>query len=479
MALEKFIPPQKTKGSSKTIKSPPYSENLEKAVLGAIMRDPGKYVELLENGFVSAFHLKKHATIALAMYDLHVAGSPADMPNTVESLTENDNLQKAGGAYYVSGLTEDNTVSFDPLCDLNKLKEIDGKRRIREKMIQLFQAGFDRPLDDIQSDFLKITESFTPDNARDAGINSIMGVPMDFWEMADYEYKRLEDFIQGILPTECILLLYGVQKVGKSLLALNLAIHLAAGKPWFHLNISKPRKTLFVSAEGGSPMLQDRIQHLKTGETIPPAKNLGIWAIPPIDVLSSSDFGGLVAAIETFQPEVIILDPLAKLHSKDENSNNEMAEVLGRLRQLVTNHGRSLILNHHARKSGDTSRGASSIAREVDSIIRLEWENKEDHTGNRRLYFEDLRHSEPPADLFLVLDFKTLVFQRTDSQGLDLVKQILEENDGKMIRKDCLRKIEDRAGVNQSRAYSIITLAHKNGLIYAPKGERDVCLKRP
>lgn len=452
----------------------PFSKPLERATLGYLIACPETATEMRPTDY----YISAHQGIMQAWSELNGNGLIADVQTLIQHLTETGQLASAGGAFFVTGLVDEADPS-EVLFRKSEAKvlELSQRRKLREKVIALADKDFESMTsEEITKAIEGINESFSPDNARDTGINSIMGAPMDFWEMADYEYERPEDFIQGILPLETLLLLYGVQKVGKSLLALNLALHLAAGKPWFHLQISKPHKTLFISAEGGLPMLIDRIQHLKSGEIIPSAENLKIWPIPPIDILSSTDFGGLVAAIETFQPEVIILDPLSKLHIKDENSNNEMAEVLGRLRQLVTNHGRSLILNHHARKSGDAFRGASSIAGEVDAIIRLEWENREEHTGNRRLYFEDLRHAEPPADLYLTLNPKTLSFMGTDSHSIETVMQILTENGGRLNRTMLRNEIIERTGVQRARAYAIIKSAEISGDI-RPEG-KDLCLKK-
>lgn len=453
----------------------PFSEPLERATLGYLIAHPETATEMRP----ADYYISAHQDIMKAWSKLRGNGKVGSLQILIQHLIETGQLASVGGAFFVTGLVDEAAPS-EVLFRQSEAKvlELSQRRTLREKVIALADKNFESMTsEEITKAIEGINESFSPDNARDTGISAIMGVPMDFWEMADYEYERPEDFIQGILPIECILLLYGVQKVGKSLLALLLALHLAAGKPWFHLQISKPHKTLFISAEGGLPMLIDRIQHLKAGEIIPPAENLKIWAIPPIDILSATEFGGLVAAIETFQPEVIILDPLSKLHTKDENSNDEMAEVLGRLRQLVTNHGRSLILNHHARKSGDALRGASSIAGEVDSIIRLEWENRDDRSGNRRLYFEDIRHAEPPADLYLILDPGTLSFMSAENQSIEKVIQILAENDGRLSRAKLRDEIIERTGVQRARAYVMIKDAEATGKV---KSEgKDLCLITP
>ena len=75
----------------------------------------------------------------------------------------------------------------------------------------------------------------------------------------------------------------------------------------------------------------------------------------------------LVDEVRRFKPDVLILDPLAELHTIDENDNSGMREVAAEFRRLAIEHDLALILVHHTRKGltgpgdMDAARGASSV----------------------------------------------------------------------------------------------------------------------
>jgi hypothetical protein len=85
----------------------------------------------------------------------------------------------------------------------------------------------------------------------------------------------------------------------------------------------------------------------------------------------------LVSYLIDLQIDVVVLDPLAMLHHAEENSNEEMAMVMGALREIARRAGVAIRVVHHTRKLGgaqadvDSFRGASSLvahARQADVI---------------------------------------------------------------------------------------------------------------
>lgn len=438
---------------------PPFSENHEKAVLGAILLKPG----VLGNSLAlekSDFHILKHQRIFRSMLALNQNGIPADATNVVQHLVEKDTLEDVGGGFFITGLPDLASISIE--ADTKKLRELAVRRGVREQAIKVQQdieAGL--PLDVIEG-----AEAFIKDIHRESVLSAIMPQPLDISCIDEIQEERPDDIIGGILPVETVLLLYGVPKVGKSLMVLDLAFHLALGQSWFNLEIKKPWKVLYISAEGGKWVLYGRIEHLKKDKVRVAAKQFALWAVPSFDILDLADFDGLVAGIESFCPDVLIMDPLQKLHQADENANSEMQQVLDRLRTLITSQGRSLILVHHARKGGDAIRGASAIAGEVDSVIRLEWASKNDHHGVRRLLFEDLRHGEAPDDIFLHLDPITLSFASEGYSSSNEAVQVLADHEGRMASRAALKDVlMAHTGKQKAWAYKVITAAVNSGQI--------------
>ncbi len=86
-------------------KIPPQALDLEEAVLGALMLDQNAVnnsIEIIRKEF---FYEPKHQFIFEAVRYLFEEGRPVDILTVVEQLRRNGNLEIAGGAYYITQLT--------------------------------------------------------------------------------------------------------------------------------------------------------------------------------------------------------------------------------------------------------------------------------------------------------------------------------------------------------------------------------------
>lgn len=73
-----------------------------------------------------------------------------------------------------------------------------------------------------------------------------------------------------------------------------------------------------------------------------------------------------------FQPKLIVIDSLARIHSKDENSFSEMSTILNdTLKPLARDTGAGVIVIHHHDKSGRGARGSGDIEAACDTVIDL------------------------------------------------------------------------------------------------------------
>lgn len=73
----------------------------------------------------------------------------------------------------------------------------------------------------------------------------------------------------------------------------------------------------------------------------------------------------LEALIQEWQPDILMLDPLAELHTAEENDNTAMRHVVAHLRTMARRYNIAIILIHHTRKGAeagdlDSFRGASA-----------------------------------------------------------------------------------------------------------------------
>ena len=63
--------------------------------------------------------------------------------------------------------------------------------------------------------------------------------------------------------------------------------------------------------------------------------------------------------VQQFQPRLLILDPLIRLHRVDENDATQIAALLSFLRQLQRQFQLAVLLVHHARKDSNSCTAAN------------------------------------------------------------------------------------------------------------------------
>lgn len=220
---------------------------------------------------------------------------------------------------------------------------------------------------------------------------------------------------RGILPIAAKMIIGGSPKVGKSFIAMNIAIDLAKGVPLFGAHykngqpvfpVARPCRVLYIEQEIGDVGLQERFKGKdgKPGLLTGASPQLLDFLVKSRDTALRVDtkegLALLYEEVESVMPDVTILDPMVKFHLLDENSAQEMA-VIGRVGDHIIEktRGGSVIWVHHAAKppssafenprtGGDRLRGSSAIFADVDTVMLV-----------------DLKSSEKAVEPVLQMDF--------------------------------------------------------------------------
>lgn len=188
-------------------------------------------------------------------------------------------------------------------------------------------------------------------------------------------------------------LLSGRPKLGKSWLTMGLAVAVANGHGSFLGLPCTEGPVLYVDEENPKDVIWSRVAR-KLGHST--HYNLRYLAHAGLRLDIHPEY--LLEEALEFQPKLIVIDSLARIHTKDENSFGEMSTIInGSLKPLAMQTGASVILIHHTDKSGNGPRGSSDIEAAVDCswIVGGEPGSQElylKHRGGRRAVKSDRLH---------------------------------------------------------------------------------------
>jgi len=210
--------------------------------------------------------------------------------------------------------------------------------------------------------------------------------------------------INNLWGREAVGVIGGAPKCGKSWLGLDMAISVASGSSCLdHFGVEITGPTLIYLAEDSLPAVRNRVHAicLHRGLMIQ-ALPLYVITAPMLRIDLESHQTRLHATLATIKPQLLLLDPLVRLHRGDENSSADISRILGFLREVQRIHHTAVVLVHHASKKqrsqpGQALRGSSDLHAFGDSNLYLARRKKQ-----LTLTFEH-RCAKPPDPLTLQL----------------------------------------------------------------------------
>lgn len=189
-----------------------------------------------------------------------------------------------------------------------------------------------------------------------------------------------DELIPGILRTGHKMLIAGPSKAGKSFLLMNLAISLAEGAEWLGMKC-RQGKICYVNLELDSASCFHRFIDIYHERGMDPehADNIDIWNLRgrsvPMDRLAPI----LIHRLRERNYEAIIVDPIYKVITGDENNATEMSQFCSYFDRVSTELGAAMIYCHHHSKGAidkynnamDRSSGSGVFARDPDAILDM------------------------------------------------------------------------------------------------------------
>lgn len=185
--------------------------------------------------------------------------------------------------------------------------------------------------------------------------------------------------IEGVLRQGHKMLLAGPSKAGKSFGLIELCIAIAEGIKWFGFNCAQGR-IMYVNLELDRPSCLHRFKDVYAAMGIPPKnlRKIDIWNLRgksvPMDKLAPK----LIRRASKKDYIAIVIDPIYKIITGDENSADQMANFCNQFDKVCTELGCAVIYCHHhskgaqgGKRSIDRASGSGVFARDPDALLDL------------------------------------------------------------------------------------------------------------
>ena len=185
--------------------------------------------------------------------------------------------------------------------------------------------------------------------------------------------------IGGVLRQGHKMLLAGPSKAGKSYALIELVIAIAEGRSWLGFDCAKG-KVLYVNLELDRASCLHRFRDVYDRLGWKPAglRNIDIWNLRgksiPMDKLAPK----LIRRALKKDYIAVVIDPIYKIITGDENSADQMAAFCNQFDKVCTELGCAVIYCHHhskgnqgGKRSMDRASGSGVFARDPDALLDL------------------------------------------------------------------------------------------------------------
>lgn len=198
----------------------------------------------------------------------------------------------------------------------------------------------------------------------------------DFWNDLP---ELAPPLIDGVLRQGHKMLIAGPSKAGKSFALIELCAALAEGRKWLGWQCAQG-KVLYVNLELDKASCEHRFVDIYNALGWKPEnlRNIDIWNLRgksvPMDKLAPK----LIRRAAKRNYIAVIIDPIYKVITGDENSADQMAHFCNQFDKVCTELGCAVIYCHHhskgaqgSKRSMDRASGSGVFARDPDALLDL------------------------------------------------------------------------------------------------------------
>ncbi len=344
--------------TNKSLRTPPHNIDAERALLGAIILKPDVMHDVSVTVYPESFFADKHRIIFEAIINIFSKGNPIDVVTLATKLKDNNNLDRVGGASYITELIETVPAAGNAHYYAELVQGKSALRNLIHAADDIAEIGYSDPesvdeaLDQAEKKIFHATQSPSAQKFKTIG-NSLT----EAWERFEHLSANQEER-RGIQSgfTSLDNLLAGFQRSDLIILAARPSM----GKTTFALDVARNSALKFgasvgiFSLEMSDQQLVDRMLAAEAG--------VDSWKLRTGRLSNDDEFEAVQKAMAKLSE--------AQIHIDDQAGNN-ILKMRSAARRLKNEHGLDLLIVDYLQLMSPTATKASdSIVQQVTEISR-------------------------------------------------------------------------------------------------------------
>jgi hypothetical protein len=401
-------------------RSLPNAGKVEVALLAAAVTDPLKTLDAAGDLSPEAFYNLDAQKLWRIIRELHGAGTAVDAATINNAIEPQDRDVLPG--FLTEIIAEQSGFPSAALSYADAIRETHRRRQLIELGHRLMEGAFDADADvaTMERETILRLQSIAP---QSQGLQTVNGL-----DLLQRQFPAADEIVAGILPTKSKAVISGPAKLGKSRFLTGLLLGIATGRDVMGFTIPKPRRVLCLQSEVAERSLQKRLHKIRAGfpcdETL--VRDNLLFVNVPLKLTRADHAAAIAEAVKRTGAEVLAVDPAYRYHTGDENSVQDWGLFFDPLDNLIADAGVAVVLcHHHGKAKGDgassattahLNRGSSTVADWPDSLLTLQWQDREAEIV--RLDFT-LRNDAEPAPMAFERNPDTLLFDHLPEYQFD------------------------------------------------------------
>lgn len=354
-------------------RTPPRDVAAERSALGACLMSKQACAEVLAASTAEAYYLPAHQTIYLAIAELFSTKQPVDQITLGKYLADRGDLARVGGQNYLIELTQAVPSASNGEWYADIVQDRGLRRSLIEHGNRLTQMGYSA--DGETSELIEKAVAMTRELRDRTGDQDDMPTE-DILDFVQHE-DTFDWIVPGLLERMDRLILTAGEGGGKSVLLRQIAVTLAAGvHPFETWKTIDPIKVLVIDCENGESASRRKYRPLlAAADSLEQPVRRGQFHIrcrpEGLDLTRPQDRSWVMRRVEDFDPDLLIIGPIYRLHAGDPNSEELARKVSVVLDEARATAGCAVFMEAHSPHHNGF--GQHRTLRPVGSSLWMRW----------------------------------------------------------------------------------------------------------